>query len=656
MAKKNIKEDVQGGGQLNYRSYRTQDDSTEVPQWDLTDSEQEPIKNESVELEEADINYKGTPKEGDKFIKQPKPEGEPPGPPLPSDPSAPYKFQAENPPPEPRASERPASTIFKGATLDRLSTAELEKQREADVFRKRIRDIELKKLGIKVPKAPAKKKGKGFDPIIEELDEVDGPELTPMNRKTRRDLSKQLQQPETPAGLVAQDQSKRTAEKYLQATDPNYATKKNLRQAEQNRLDMLANLRKQKESGEIEECEMDESVPPGMPKSIINKVEQRYGKDNPKSYQTLWAIHKKMKDENISPDIMEEAVASLPLEDVDPKQLKMGIATEKEHTNDPAIAEEIALAHLKEDPHYYSKLKGAGLEEGEYFTPDSEEAPLEPAKKISGAPPSPKMGQPTKLGGGKSNLPPEIQGPQDVLGKPTSPSGMKLKGAETNTPKTKEELLAALKKLQTANLVKSIKKGELNEWDNASQARPIQGNHSEAERAEHELKKLLDDVGGASVNMTDTQMSPESLIVSVDGQEQLDKQFHFIVTCSATGQYNEYMYQSDDDGSKPMETEEGVDFETIKRDVLEFVNSIKELVGTQETEVEPSDSGLDEVMPGHKPLHHPRPAEKSKSPNITAEQKSATVRLLNQMIETRQNKSIQSLKENMEKMATLLKG
>lgn len=49
--------------------------------------------------------------------------------------------------------------------------------------------------------------------------------------------------------------------------------------------------------------------------------------------------------------------------DVDPDQLKLGIKTEMEHTSDPKVAEEIALDHLAEDPHYYSKLKQAGLEE-----------------------------------------------------------------------------------------------------------------------------------------------------------------------------------------------------------------------------------------------------------------------------------------------------
>jgi hypothetical protein len=49
--------------------------------------------------------------------------------------------------------------------------------------------------------------------------------------------------------------------------------------------------------------------------------------------------------------------------DVDPEELKKGIETEKEHTDDSTKAEQIALDHLKEDPKYYTKLKKAGLEE-----------------------------------------------------------------------------------------------------------------------------------------------------------------------------------------------------------------------------------------------------------------------------------------------------
>jgi len=43
--------------------------------------------------------------------------------------------------------------------------------------------------------------------------------------------------------------------------------------------------------------------------------------------------------------------------DFDPKQLKIGIDVELEHTSDPIVAREIAMDHLTEDPLYYQKLK-----------------------------------------------------------------------------------------------------------------------------------------------------------------------------------------------------------------------------------------------------------------------------------------------------------
>lgn len=55
--------------------------------------------------------------------------------------------------------------------------------------------------------------------------------------------------------------------------------------------------------------------------------------------------------------------------DVDPKELEMGMKHELEHTSDPDIAKEIALDHLAEDPHYYSRLKKAGIDEYKLFSP-----------------------------------------------------------------------------------------------------------------------------------------------------------------------------------------------------------------------------------------------------------------------------------------------
>lgn len=47
----------------------------------------------------------------------------------------------------------------------------------------------------------------------------------------------------------------------------------------------------------------------------------------------------------------------------DPHELDAGTKIEHEHTQDDRLARKIAMDHLAEDPHYYSKLKAAGLED-----------------------------------------------------------------------------------------------------------------------------------------------------------------------------------------------------------------------------------------------------------------------------------------------------
>ena len=48
---------------------------------------------------------------------------------------------------------------------------------------------------------------------------------------------------------------------------------------------------------------------------------------------------------------------SSPESKFDAKELKMGIDVEKEHSDDPNVAVEIAKDHLAEIPDYYSRLK-----------------------------------------------------------------------------------------------------------------------------------------------------------------------------------------------------------------------------------------------------------------------------------------------------------
>ncbi len=78
-------------------------------------------------------------------------------------------------------------------------------------------------------------------------------------------------------------------------------------------------------------------------------------------------IHSLAEKMGIQPDKLEAVIYSILSEtvnmpklkesDVDPKELKMGIKVEMEHTSIPALAKQIALTHLEELSDYYTKLK-----------------------------------------------------------------------------------------------------------------------------------------------------------------------------------------------------------------------------------------------------------------------------------------------------------
>lgn len=60
---------------------------------------------------------------------------------------------------------------------------------------------------------------------------------------------------------------------------------------------------------------------------------------------------------------LHEIVKPASEKDIDPKELKMGIEVEMEHTDSRKEAKVIALQHLAEDPKYYTKLKSLNLED-----------------------------------------------------------------------------------------------------------------------------------------------------------------------------------------------------------------------------------------------------------------------------------------------------
>jgi len=79
----------------------------------------------------------------------------------------------------------------------------------------------------------------------------------------------------------------------------------------------------------------------------------------------------------------------------DPKEVKMGVEDEKEHTKDPAVAAEIASDHLAGSPHYYSRLKRAHIESTDIFDfnfhdilESNDDMPLSASMRQSGPPKS----------------------------------------------------------------------------------------------------------------------------------------------------------------------------------------------------------------------------------------------------------------------------
>jgi len=79
-------------------------------------------------------------------------------------------------------------------------------------------------------------------------------------------------------------------------------------------------------------------------------------------------VHELAESMQVSPHALEEYVYSLvgktaqkhehvPDEQFDQEQLRMGIEVEKEHTDDPEKAKEIAKDHLSEFSDYYTRLK-----------------------------------------------------------------------------------------------------------------------------------------------------------------------------------------------------------------------------------------------------------------------------------------------------------
>jgi len=118
----------------------------------------------------------------------------------------------------------------------------------------------------------------------------------------------------------------------------------------------------------------------------------------------------------ITPEITESIYVELGLAEqgIDKEQFGVGLATEAgEHADvaagDPKVAALIAVAHLKEIPDYYTRLKA--MEEA-YKAENSEEVPAEAEEEVPAEAPV------------ESKLPEGIQ-PADPAEDPTSPENVK---------------------------------------------------------------------------------------------------------------------------------------------------------------------------------------------------------------------------------------
>jgi hypothetical protein len=112
-------------------------------------------------------------------------------------------------------------------------------------------------------------------------------------------------------------------------------------------------------------------------KVLVNKI-VKYLKDNPKAIlDDLDGLAEDGLDVNkdkIKSEVLNLAKLfsifwlggrakekGITVKNVDPKELKMGIDVEKEHSPNKAIATKVALDHLAEDSAYYTKLAKAKL-------------------------------------------------------------------------------------------------------------------------------------------------------------------------------------------------------------------------------------------------------------------------------------------------------
>jgi len=99
----------------------------------------------------------------------------------------------------------------------------------------------------------------------------------------------------------------------------------------------------------------DEGAPAPASASSITVTTALRGSKDQKGLSTQYSEDQNELDDDVSDDLID----MLAKDDLDLKELEMGIQHEMEHTSDRSIAFKIAFDHLEEHPDYYSKLAEA---------------------------------------------------------------------------------------------------------------------------------------------------------------------------------------------------------------------------------------------------------------------------------------------------------
>jgi orotate phosphoribosyltransferase len=109
--------------------------------------------------------------------------------------------------------------------------------------------------------------------------------------------------------------------------------------------------------GLIKDIKKDER---GVPTAVVEPVPKGRKKDREIGIYKFWHAdpEKRATTELARKDQIPGGLGDKKDEkDFDPKQIAKGVKVEMEHTDDPALAKEIAIDHLTEDPKYYDKLE-----------------------------------------------------------------------------------------------------------------------------------------------------------------------------------------------------------------------------------------------------------------------------------------------------------